>query len=116
MNFTIHYTNVGQSITPIKERAGYGIHSAENCTISSGERILISTGIRIDMPRGFHGKIEGRIKLSKIGIDCASSTIDSSDVITVLLINNGKEPFHLKKGDDIALLVIQPHWWGCLSH
>jgi len=114
MNSVIHYTYTENTL--VKERSGYGIRSAQNCTISSGERMLISTGIRIDMPRGFHGKIEGRMDLIKRGIDIFSNIVDSpSYTITVLLINNSPEPFHLKNGDYIASVIIQQHWWGCFA-
>jgi dUTP pyrophosphatase len=80
-------------------------------TISSGERILIPTGLFFDLPNNFEIQIRPRSGLAyKNGVTVLNSpgTIDSDyrGEIKVLLINLGKGDFVVKNGDRIAQGVI----------
>lgn len=76
------------------------------------ERVLIKTGLCIEMPQGMEAQIRPRSGLAlKHGITVLNSpgTVDSSyrGDIGVILINHSSDPFHIKKGDRIAQLVFQ---------
>ena len=78
-----------------------------------GEIRLITTGIRMSIPRGYEGQVRPRSGLALnhgIGILNAPGTIDADyrGIIGVILFNFGKEPFPIKRGDRIAQLVIAP--------
>lgn len=78
------------------------------------ERVLIPTGIYLEIPDGFEGQVRPRSGLAyKHGITILNSpgTIDSDyrGEIKVLLINLSKEDFEVKNGDRIAQLVISPY-------
>lgn len=80
-------------------------------TINPGEVELISTGIRISMPRGYEGQVRPRSGLALkhgIGILNSPGTIDSDyrGVVGIILFNFSREPFVVKRGDRIAQLVI----------
>ena len=82
-------------------------------TIQPGERLLVSTGVRIALPRGFEAQIRPRSGLAiKHGITLVNSpgTIDEDfrGVIQAILINHGSEPFVLRRGDRMAQLVLAP--------
>lgn len=73
---------------------------------------LISTGLFMEIPKGFEAQIRPRSGLAiKSGITVvnAPGTIDSDyrGEIKVGLINLSKEPYTVKKGDRIAQMVIQ---------
>jgi len=73
---------------------------------------LISAGIYIDIPLGYEAQIRPRSGLAlKHGITVLNTpgTIDSDyrGLIQIILINVGKEPFHIKRGDRIAQMVIK---------
>lgn len=81
--------------------------------IHPGGIVCISTGLRIAIPSGYEGQVRPRSGLALkhgIGILNAPGTIDSDyrGVIGVILINLGKSPFTVKRGDRIAQLVIAP--------
>ena len=81
-------------------------------TISPGEVKLISSGIYIDLPQGYEAQVRPRSGLAlKHGITVLNTpgTIDSDyrGLIGVILINLGKEPFTIHRGDRIAQLVIK---------
>jgi len=80
--------------------------------ILPGEVKLISSGIYIDLPQGYEAQVRPRSGLAlKHGITVLNTpgTIDSDyrGLIGVILINLGKEPFTIHRGDRIAQLVIK---------
>jgi dUTP pyrophosphatase len=81
-------------------------------TIEPGAWSLIATGIRIAVPEGMEAQVRPRSGLALrngIGILNAPGTVDSDyrGVVSVILFNFGKEPFHIRRGDRIAQLVVQ---------
>lgn len=82
-------------------------------TIQPGEWATISTGLRLEIPEGYEGQVRPRSGLAaRAGITClnAPGTIDSDyrGVVHVVLVNHGREPFVVNRGDRIAQLVIAP--------
>jgi dUTP pyrophosphatase len=78
-----------------------------------GERLLVPTGLVLEIPTGWEGQVRPRSGLALrhgIGIVNAPGTIDSDyrGEVGVILINLGEAPFGLKRGDRIAQLVISP--------
>jgi len=81
--------------------------------ITPMERVLIPTGIQIELPKGFEAQIRPRSGLAlRYGITILNSpgTIDADyrGEIKIILINLGSENFIVKNGDRIAQLVISP--------
>lgn len=78
--------------------------------LSAGERALIPTGMKFEIPQGFEIQIRPRSGLAlKNGVTQVNSpgTIDSDyrGEVGILLINHGNEPFHVRHGMRIAQLV-----------
>ena len=95
--------------------AGMDLRAAisEPVTLQPGERLLISTGIRIALPAGYEAQVRPRSGLaSKHGITLLNSpgTIDADyrGTVKVVLINLGAEPFTIERGERIAQLVLAP--------
>lgn len=95
--------------------AGIDLLAAVNSdiVIKPGERTLVSTGLRLAIPEGFEGQVRPRSGLAlKHGISMVNSpgTIDSDyrGVLQVIMINHGREPFVIQRGDRIAQLVFAP--------
>ncbi len=81
--------------------------------IEPGQRVLIPTGIALEIPEGYEGQVRPRSGLAlKRGITLANSpgTIDADyrGELKVILINLGQETVEIKRGDRIAQLVIAP--------
>ena len=81
-------------------------------SLAPGEVRLISTGIYISLPPGYEAQIRPRSGLAlkrAIGILNSPGTIDSDyrGLVSVILINLGKNPFVVKRGERIAQMVIQ---------
>lgn len=80
-------------------------------TLHSLERILVPTGLFIELPQGYEAQMRPRSGLSlKHGITCLNSpgTIDSDyrGELKVILINLSKEPQQIHPGDRIAQIII----------
>ena len=79
--------------------------------IAPGEWKLIPTGICIALPEGYEAQIRPRSGLAaKKGISCVNTpgTVDADyrGELRVNLINHGKEPFVVQRGERIAQMVI----------
>ncbi len=90
--------------------AGMDLFSIEEYVIKPGEIILVSTGLKLEIPKGYELQIRPRSGLAlKRGITLPNSpgTIDSGyrGELAVILINHGKEDFHIQPGDKIAQAV-----------
>jgi len=94
--------------------AGFDLHAAvdEPVTLEPGERALIPTGIAIAMPAGMEAQVRPRSGLAvKHGVTVlnAPGTIDADyrGEVKVPLINLGREPFVVRRGERIAQMVFQ---------
>ena len=81
-------------------------------TLQPGERMLVDTGVAVNIPAGHVGLIHprsGHAHKYGITVNNAPGTIDAGYVgnILVNLINHGSEPVALEYGDRIAQLLIQ---------
>lgn len=79
--------------------------------IERGERLLIKTGIFLEVPKGYEVQIRPRSGLAfKFGVTVVNSpgTIDADyrGEIGVILINHGEVPFIVNHGDRIAQMVL----------
>lgn len=86
-------------------------HVESDVTIEPFEIKLISTGISISVPKGYEAQIRPRSGLAlKHGITLVNTpgTIDSDyrGVISLIMVNLGKEPYVVKRGARLAQMVI----------
>ena len=83
----------------------------EPVTLKPGQRMLIPTGLYIELPVGYEAQLRARSGLAikkGIGLVNGIGTIDSDyrGEIKVILINWGEEDFVIENGDRIAQMVI----------
>ena len=86
----------------------------EDISILPFERVLVPTGLYIELPLGYEAQLRPRSGLSiKSGITLPNSpaTIDSDyrGEIKVALINLSQEVFVLRSGDRMAQMIIAKH-------
>lgn len=94
--------------------AGADLCSVENLVIPPQSRALVSTGITLQIPDGYYGRVAPRSGLAvKNGIDVLAGVIDSGyrGTVGVVLYNTDKEKsFEVKGGDRIAQIIFEQHW------
>ena len=88
---------------------------SESIEMAPFQRVLISTGIFIELPIGFEAQIRTRSGMAfKNGIAVLNSpgTIDADyrGEIKVLLINLSSENYIISNGERIAQMVVAPHF------
>jgi dUTP pyrophosphatase len=92
------------------QAAGADLSCAEDFTLHPGERKLVPTGLAVEIPTGFYGRIAPRSGLAiRHGIDTLAGVIDSDfrGELKVALINLGDQAVSFKEGERIAQLIIQ---------
>ena len=88
-------------------------HLDQAIVLEPGERILIPTGLHLEIPPGYEGQVRPRSGLAlKQGLTLvnAPGTIDADyrGDVGVILINLSKEDQRVEPGDRIAQLVFAP--------
>ena len=98
--------------------AGLDLASVKDITLNPEEVKLIPTGWVMSVPLGYEIQVRPRSGLAlkhKIMVLNSPGTIDCSyrGEVKVMLYNEGKETFEVKKGDRIAQIVInQVELWN----
>jgi len=95
--------------------AGADLRAAidEPLTIPPGGRVLIPTGLVLEIPTGFEGQVRARSGLAlKKGLALVNGvgTVDADyrGEVGVAVVNLGAEPVTIARGERIAQLVIAP--------
>lgn len=83
----------------------------EERTLAPGAYGVIPTGLTLELPRGTEAQVRPRSGLAaKYGVTVLNSpgTIDADyrGEVGVILINHGKDPFVIRRGDRIAQMII----------
>jgi dUTP pyrophosphatase len=90
--------------------AGADLYCVKAFTLQSGERQAVPTGLAVEIPPGFYGRVAPRSGwAAKYGIDTLAGIIDSDfrGELLVLLINLGDQLFTAKSGERVAQLIIE---------
>ena len=93
-----------------KGDAGLDLFSNEETVLKSGERKMVKTGIKMEIPEGCVGLIWDKSGLAASkGIKTMGGVIDSGyrGEIQVVLHNLGSEDFVIERGMKIAQIIIQ---------
>ena len=85
----------------------------EPTIIGSGERVMIPTGLKMEIPVGYEGQVRTRSGLAATrGLVVLNSpgTVDADyrGEVKVILMNLGSEPLTINRGERVAQLVIAP--------
>lgn len=86
---------------------------SEIVTLAPGERAIVPCGFAMALPEGYEAQVRPRSGLAaKYGVTVlnAPGTIDADyrGEVKVILINHGREPFEIRRGDRVAQMVVAP--------
>jgi dUTP pyrophosphatase len=86
---------------------------AEPLVVAPGARVLVPTGLVLEIPPGFEGQVRARSGLAlRKGLALANGvgTIDADyrGEVGIVVVNLGTEPVTIARGDRVAQLVIAP--------
>lgn len=98
------------------QAAGADLHACleKTIVIKPGERVLVPSGIAVQLPKGYELQIRPRSGLAlNHGITVLNSpgTVDSDyrGELMALLVNFGSSIFKINNGDRIAQIVVSKH-------
>ncbi|MES1197255.1 MAG: dUTP diphosphatase [Pseudomonadota bacterium] len=112
-----HFEGLALPAYETAHAAGMDLRAAvpegEPMTLAVGARAMVPTGLTMALPEGYEAQVRPRSGLAaKHGITCLNTpgTIDADyrGEVKGILINLGKEPFVIKRGERIAQMVIAP--------
>jgi len=102
------------AILPIRASlgaAGYDLFSVDSYVVLPGRRVVVSTGISIELPAGTYGRIAPRSGLAvKHGLDTLAGVIDpdyTGEIKVVLHNLDAVQPFVIRPGYRIAQLILE---------
>lgn len=93
--------------------AGLDLFALEAVDLAPGHRRLVNTGIAIELPAGTEGQVRPRSGLAAkhaVTVLNTPGTIDEGyrGEVGVILINHGRDTFHVEKGMKIAQILVKP--------
>jgi dUTP pyrophosphatase len=93
------------------EDAGMDLHAVEDVSLAPGETKLVPTGLAIELPPGYEAQIRPRSGLAlkhSITLPNSPATIDPGyrGELRVILLNLGRNPFEIHRGDRIAQMIV----------
>jgi dUTP pyrophosphatase len=110
------YKLVPTAISPVHSSegsSGYDLFSADSYIVLPGQRVVVSTGVSVELPPGTYGRIESRVGLAvKHGVTVGAGLVDPDykDELKVVLFNHDtRNPFVIRPGYRIAQLILQPY-------
>jgi dUTP pyrophosphatase len=93
------------------DSAGYDLVSIDNYVVLPGRRVVVSTGISVQLPPGTYGRIAPRSGLAvKHGLDTLAGVIDpdyTGEIKVVLQNLDMQQPFVIRPGYRIAQLILE---------
>jgi len=100
-----------------EKAAGMDVCAAvrEEMVIEPGRGALVPTGLAIALPEGYEVQVRPRSGLAvkhSVGLINAPGTIDADyrGEVKVALFNFGAEPYHVRRGERVAQLVLSRVW------
>lgn len=93
--------------------SGFDLHSTEEIIVPPFGRVLVPTGISLDINDGFEVQVRSKSGLAlKQGLMCLNSpgTVDNgyTGEVKVIIFNTNQEPFTISKGMKVAQAVLCP--------
>ena len=93
--------------------SGFDLHSTEEVVIPPFGRVLVPTGISLDIKDGFEVQVRSKSGLAlNQGLMCLNSpgTVDNgyTGEVKAIIFNTNKEPFTITKGMKVAQAVLCP--------
>lgn len=93
--------------------AGYDLFSTDSYVVLPGRRVVVSTGISVQLPPGTYGRVAPRSGLAvKHGLDTLAGVIDpdyTGEVKVVMQNLDVNQPFVIRPGYRIAQLILEKY-------
>ncbi|MDE2637508.1 MAG: dUTP diphosphatase [Chloroflexota bacterium] len=90
--------------------AGYDLFSIENYLVGARKRVLVESGLHIEIPSGYVGLVKDRSSVAAAGLHTLAGVIDSAyrGELKILMVNLADEDIQIHAGQNIAQLLVVP--------
>jgi dUTP pyrophosphatase len=113
LNYTKLNSDVIDPFYNYESDSGFDLHSTEEIVVPPFGRVLVPTGISLDIKDGFEVQVRSKSGLAlKQGLMCLNSpgTVDNgyTGEVKAIIFNTNKESFTITKGMKVAQAVLCP--------
>lgn len=90
--------------------AGYDLYSIGDYMLKPMERVLVETGLHLEIPAGHVGLVKDRSSVASAGLHTMAGVIDASyrGELKILIINLSGDDYTISVGQKIAQMVVLP--------
>ena len=90
--------------------AGYDLFSAEHYLVKPRTRVLVESGLHLEIPGGYVGLVKDRSSVAAAGLHTLAGVIDSAyrGELKILMVNLADEDIQIRAGQKIAQLLVVP--------
>jgi dUTP pyrophosphatase len=97
------------AILPVKSHNGYDLFSTETYDIFPGHRCVVSTGISVNIPRGYMGMLTSVAGMAvKDGLAVLNTTVQDGEIRVILFNHDPEYIVNIKPGYRISTLALVP--------
>ncbi len=95
---------------PRRGDAGYDLFSTENYFVEPRNRVLVESGLHLEIPSGYVGLVKDRSSVAAAGLHTLAGVIDSAyrGELKILMVNLADEDMRIRAGQKIAQLLVIP--------
>jgi len=113
LGYTVLHPDAVEPKYNYESDSGFDLHSTEEIVIPPFGRVLVPTGISLDIKDGFEVQVRSKSGLAlKQGLMCLNSpgTVDNgyTGEVKAIIFNTNKESFTITKGMKVAQAVLCP--------
>ena len=89
--------------------AGFDFYSTDYYSLMPGQKVVVSTGLKIAIPHGYVGLFWDKSSIALFGIHTLAGVIDSGyrGEVKIVLINLGEDVYNIAPGQKVSQLLIQ---------
>ena len=92
------------------DSAGYDLFAAESKVILVKSVDTVSTELKLEIPKGYYGKIHPRLSLIKnyfVTLDGSVLDADFRGTVKIIMINHSREDFKVNLGKRVQQVIFQ---------
>ncbi len=98
--------------------AGYDLYSPAPYQVAPGQRVLVETGLHLEIPAGYVGLVKDRSSVASAGLHTLAGVIDSAyrGELKILLVNLASETAQIRARQKIAQLLLVPVYHEAVNY
>lgn len=105
----LHHPNARTPTRATSGAAGYDLYACERVEVVEPGVVRVPTGVALQIPPGFYGRIADRSSYALKGMTTVAGTIDSDYRGPIVVLLRCAAPTTIEVGDRVAQIIVEPH-------